>query len=32
MKPNGKEIIERLIELLDIQQGVKRTYKLKKLE
>lgn len=32
MKPNGKEIIERLIELLNIQQEVKRTYKLKELK
>ena len=28
MKPNGREIIERLIELLSIQQNVKRNYKL----
>lgn len=32
MKPNGKEIMEYLIHLLDLQQGVKRTIELKEIE
>ena len=31
-KPNGKQIIERLIELLNIQQNVTRIYKLKEIK
>ena len=31
-RPTGKEIMELLIKLLSQQQGVQRTYKLKKIE
>lgn len=31
-KPDGKKIMERLIELLSLQQNVKRTYILKEIK